>query len=71
MYALSWVHSLVVRTIIIPIAHSIENHGRKVRASGFNGLPIMPTGIEAFVFAKFDVFQVVGQRVGKLDLQLL
>jgi hypothetical protein len=31
----------------------------------------MPASVEVLVFAEFGFFQVVGQRIGKLDLQLL
>ncbi len=53
------------------IAHPVEDDDRKLRASYFGGLPVMPTGIEVCVLARFGFFHVVGQRVGKLNLQLL
>lgn len=52
-------------------AHLIENCGSKVAASRFDRLPVVPARVEVLVLAKFDFFQVIGQRVGKLYLQLL
>ena len=64
-------HPMVVGTIGLHIAHPVKNHGRQVRASRLNGLPLVPASVEVLVVAEFGFFQVVGQRIGKLDLQLL
>ncbi|UHD19037.1 hypothetical protein [Thiocapsa bogorovii] len=54
----------------LQIAHPVEDNGRKVRASCFDGLPVMPVWREVLALAKLGFFQVVGQRVGKMHLQL-
>lgn len=59
------------RAICPHIAYPVEDHGRKVGASGLDHPPIMPAGGKVLIFAEFRFFQVVGERIGQLHLQLL
>jgi hypothetical protein len=52
----------------LQIAHPVEDDGRKVRASCFDSLPVMPAWSEVLVLAELGFFQVIRARVGKLNL---
>ena len=52
-------------------AHPVKNHGRKARAGGFDGLPVMPARVEIRLLAQIGFFQVIRPRAGKLGQLLL
>ena len=62
---------MVVRVVGFHVANQVEDVGRKMRASSFHGLPVMPTWIEVLVLAELGFFEVIGEGIGKLNLQLL
>jgi hypothetical protein len=56
---------------IIETRNPIENQDSMANTTCANGSPIMPARIQVLIFGKGQFFEVVRQRLSKLNLQLL